>query len=70
MIGTGDIGRHTIRIANGFGMKSIAFDVVQDEEFAEEMGFGYLEMNEVLARADIISSPAAATHSADYYREY
>lgn len=41
VIGTGRIGRHTIRIGRGFGMQIAAFDVLQNEELALEAGFRY-----------------------------
>ncbi len=55
VIGTGNIGRHTARIARGFGMEVVATDVKPDEELAREIGFEYLAMNELLARSDVIS---------------
>jgi D-lactate dehydrogenase len=55
VIGTGRIGRHSIRIGKGFGMQIVAFDVVQDEGLAAEMGFSYLPMNEVLTTSDFIT---------------
>jgi D-lactate dehydrogenase len=55
IVGTGDIGRNTIRIANGFGMKVLAFDIQPDEQAARELGFCYVSMDELLAESDIIS---------------
>lgn len=55
VIGTGDIGRHTIRIARGFGMHVLAFDVKPDGTVARELGFDYVGMDELLARSDIVS---------------
>ena len=55
VIGTGDIGRSVIRIAKGFGMDVVAFDVARDEEAAEELGFEYLEMEALLQRADVVT---------------
>lgn len=55
VIGTGNIGRHTIRIANGFGMNVIAHDLKPDEELAREFGFEYVEFDELLQRSDVIS---------------
>jgi D-lactate dehydrogenase len=55
VIGTGRIGRHTIRIGKGFGMQIAAFDVVQDEKLAAEAGFVYQPLYEVLRVADFIS---------------
>ncbi len=53
--GTGRIGKHAIRIAKGFGMKVIAYDVFHDDAFAKEMGFPYVSMEELMAQSDIIT---------------
>ncbi|MBE0477363.1 MAG: hydroxyacid dehydrogenase [Coriobacteriia bacterium] len=55
VIGTGDIGRCTVRIAKGFGMEVLAFDVRRDERAAEEMGFTYVGLDELYARSDVIT---------------
>jgi len=55
VIGTGNIGRHVIRIARGFAMKVLAFDVKPDARVAADLGFRYAAMDEVLAAADIIT---------------
>ncbi|MDX1653805.1 MAG: hydroxyacid dehydrogenase [Candidatus Competibacteraceae bacterium] len=55
VVGTGNIGRHTLKIAKGFGMEIIASDVEQDQQLARELGFEYLELKELLGRADVVS---------------
>lgn len=55
VIGTGRIGRHSIRIGAGFGMAVLAYDVVQDEALAAEKGFQYRPLDEVLADADFVT---------------
>lgn len=55
VVGTGTIGQRTSRIAKGFDMDVVAFDVHPDEELARELGFRYVEMEELLAAADVIS---------------
>jgi len=55
VIGTGRIGKHAVRMAKGFGMKIIAFDVFHDDAFAAEMGFPYVSLEELLAQSDIIT---------------
>ncbi len=55
VIGTGNIGKHMIKIAKGFGMKVIAYDVYKDEEFAKQIGFEYVPFEELLKNSDIIS---------------
>ena len=55
VIGAGRIGRHSIRIGKAFGMNIVAYEVIQDENLAAELGFRYLPMNEVLAISDFIT---------------
>lgn len=55
VIGTGSIGRHTAKIARGFGMEVLAFDVAPSETTAREIGFTYVGMTELLSRSDVIS---------------
>ena len=55
VIGTGNIGRHVIRIARGFGMDVIAFDIKPDEALAADAGVRYASMDDLLANSDIIT---------------
>lgn len=55
IIGTGNIGMKTIRIARGFDMKVLAFDISPDDIKAKELDFTYTSMDELLAQSDIIS---------------
>ena len=55
VVGTGDIGRAVVRIANGFEMKVVASDVKPDEEFAKEQSFRYCELDELLEQSDIVT---------------
>lgn len=55
VVGTGDIGEHMLRIGSGFGMELLAFDVVQKDELADDVGFDYVELDDLLARSDVIS---------------
>lgn len=55
IVGTGDIGRHTARIARGFQMEVIAHDVKPDPEAAEDIGFRYVTFDELLELSDVIS---------------
>jgi D-lactate dehydrogenase len=61
VVGTGNIGRHAIRIARGFGMEVVAYDVKPDAEAAEQIGFTYVDMDELLRRADVISLHVPST---------
>ncbi len=55
VIGTGRIGSHVIRIAKGFEMNVLAYDIYQDKKLAKKLGFHYATLEEVLKSADIIS---------------
>lgn len=78
VVGAGHIGRHVIRIAKGFAMQVVAFDVKPDQALARELGFRYLPFDELLAVADIVTLHAPAmqethhllsTHAFDKMKE-
>ncbi len=55
VVGTGKIGKNVIKIANGFEMKIIAHDIFPDKEFAEKIGFKYVNLPELLSQSDIVT---------------
>ncbi len=55
VVGTGQIGRCVIEVANGFRMQVLAFDVQKDQDAADRMGFEYVEMEELLANSDVVT---------------
>ena len=55
VVGCGHIGMHVIRVANGFGMKVIGFEMKPDEKLARENNFTYVSLPELLAQSDIIT---------------
>lgn len=55
VVGTGNIGKNVIKIAQGFGMNIIACDIHPDEAFAEVMNFSYCSFEELLKKSDIIT---------------
>lgn len=55
VIGTGRIGKNVIRIAKGFGMPVVAYDVIKDEKAAKEIGYTYVTLDELFAQSHIIS---------------
>jgi D-lactate dehydrogenase len=61
VIGTGNIGQHVIRIAQGFGMHVLAHDLRPDEQLAGRMGFTYVAFDDLLARCDVISLHVPST---------
>lgn len=55
VIGAGRIGLHVIKIAKGFGMNVVAFDVRQEPLLAEVLNFRYVSVDELLSVSDIIT---------------
>ncbi|MEK7477811.1 MAG: hydroxyacid dehydrogenase [Patescibacteria group bacterium] len=55
IIGAGRIGLHTARMARGFDMKVVAYDKFHNDQVAQEIGFKYLELDDLLAQSDVIS---------------
>lgn len=55
VIGTGNIGMNTVRIARGFGMEVVAHDIRPQPDAAAELGFSYVSMDDLLARAHVVS---------------
>lgn len=55
IVGMGHIGEHVARIAHGFEMKVLAFDVKQDKKLAKKIGFEYASFEDLLKNSDIIT---------------
>ena len=55
VIGTGKIGKNVVKIAKGFGMNVLAYDVYPDLAFAKENSFEYKSFNEVISQSDILT---------------
>ena len=56
VVGVGSIGYQVIRIAKGFQMKVLAFDLFPNKDLAEELDFQYAKnLNELLKKSDIIT---------------
>jgi len=55
VLGTGKIGQNVVRIAKGFAMNVIATDPFPKPELAKQFGFEYVSLDELLAKADIIT---------------
>lgn len=55
IIGMGRIGQQVARLAVAFGMKVIAYDPHQQAAKASEIGFSYVELEELAKISDIIS---------------
>lgn len=55
IVGMGNIGRHMARIASGFEMKILAYDLKQDLKLAKKLGFKYVDLSFLLKNSDIVS---------------
>ncbi len=55
IIGFGKIGTEVLKIAKGFDMQVVVYTHTQDQVLAQKLGFGYLELPELLKQSDIIS---------------
>lgn len=56
IVGTGHIGQYMIKMAKGFFMKVIAYDVKANEALAKELGFTYVKgLDEIFSQSDVIS---------------
>ena len=55
VIGTGNIGRHVIRIARGLAMRVLAYDLKPQQQLVAELGFTYTSMDSLLAESDIVT---------------
>lgn len=55
VVGTGNIGKNVVRIAKGFAMRVMLFDVRPDEQFAREVECTYVPLERLVAESDIIT---------------
>lgn len=55
VVGTGHIGQHVIKIANGFGMKVIGFDAVPNRVLESQLNFQYVDFELLLKNSDVIT---------------
>jgi D-lactate dehydrogenase len=61
IVGMGHIGQHTAKIANGFEMNVLAYDVHQNEELAKQLNITYVSLDELLNKSDVVSLHAPLT---------
>lgn len=55
LVGFGAIAKCVAKMAGGFNCKILAYDMVQDEETAKELGVTFCTMDELLAQSDFVS---------------
>ncbi len=55
IVGLGRIGIHVAKIARGFGMKVLGYDVNQDKFLADLINFEYVQFENLLSQSDIVT---------------
>ncbi len=56
VVGTGRIGAHVIKMAQGFDMKVIGYDAFPNDDLAKKLGFSYTKtLDELLEQSDIVT---------------
>ncbi|MGV8140825.1 MAG: hydroxyacid dehydrogenase [Candidatus Woesearchaeota archaeon] len=55
LVGTGHISAHVARIAYGFEMNIIGYDIRQDPDIIKNYGLKYVELDTLLKNSDIVS---------------
>jgi len=55
VVGAGHIGIFVIKIAKGFGMNVVAYDPYPKDELANQYGFKYASLEDLLKQSDIIT---------------
>lgn len=61
VVGAGTIGKSVCEVANGIGMKVLAYDVSPDESFANEHAVTYVSLDELLTQSDIVTLHVPST---------
>lgn len=55
IVGVGNIGRHVARIAKGFEMNVLLYDIHKDQKLAKEIGFKHVPLAYLFKNSDIIT---------------
>ncbi|NCQ19128.1 MAG: hydroxyacid dehydrogenase [Ignavibacteria bacterium CG_4_8_14_3_um_filter_37_9] len=66
VIGAGSIGMHVIKMAKGFGMKVIAFDLNENHMMKELLDLKYVSLEELLSTSDVLTLHCPYTEQTRY----
>lgn len=55
VVGTGNIGRHVIRVAHGFEMKILAFDIKPDKALENHYPLKFVTLERLLRESDVVT---------------
>jgi D-lactate dehydrogenase len=61
VVGLGKIGRCLADVLRGFGMTVLGFDAYPDEDYAARSGVRFVDLDDLLERADVVSLHAPLT---------
>lgn len=61
VMGCGRIGKNVMRLGKAFGMEVVGFDPFPDKAAAKEIGFKYIDKDELIKTCDVISLHAPLT---------
>jgi glyoxylate reductase len=61
IVGLGRIGKEVAKRARGFDMRILAYDPIEDQEFAQEYGVEYAPLDRLLAESDFVTLHVALT---------
>lgn len=54
-IGSGHIGQKALKIAKGFSMETLAYDAFPKDSLDKQLGFKYVDLDELLSKSDVVS---------------
>lgn len=55
VIGTGNIGKHVVRMAHGFELNILGYDHKEDQELVTKYGLKYVSIEKLLQNSDIVT---------------
>lgn len=55
VVGTGNIGKQVVKIAKGFDMNVIAYDIYQSKELVDNFGVKYVDLKYLYSNSDIVT---------------
>lgn len=65
VVGTGKVGEYVIRIARGYQMGVLAYDVKPRQDLAAELNFEYTDLDTLLTKADVVTLHVPGTPQTD-----
>lgn len=70
VIGTGSVGVSVCKIAKSFGMKILAYDIVEKQEVVKNYGITYVELDTLLKESDVVTLHLPYTDKSSYMMNF